>query len=992
MAAMGVKADPVNWSDGNENSIKYDIHDNEVVIEVGNEGALAAFFAATDNEAVAGQQAISGATSTKLKIKSMGGPDASAVTLSAFDIAALNVLSTYTEVDLSEVSVGLANMNGLSMSNLQYLILPEGNSGVDMWNTIGKSEFKTQNPNLKMAASVTNVENETLDYVDKSANSVPTTRTKNTKKLAIYSWKQNSTQEFVNKYRELANGIDKLDMAGLYGDQDLYYRNGNNANKVFQSNDLHYFDFTGATFDPITITSYTTKHTYGATYTNGISDSYSGATTKTYEEVTTNALYYLNRYNVMTCSLPTGNNDIPPQLFCTTNGWNYPLIKIEIPDNITSIGREAFYSTHLKNLVIPPTVTNVQDGAFGKCQYLENVEMTTGDGTEGTCGFGEFAFGYCYKLKNFTMREGVIDISTRMFEQCASLESFRIPSTCETVGMFAFSLCYELHSVTIPVGVRMIGYRAFNNSGLTDLYLLAKTPAELPLIYGIGDWNAVNSSQYAPSTFTPQNLIGNKTTPQQNNIQGKSSDAARAEYQEKLSSPTRYLGSNNCYTYLHYPDELKEFMDGIVYNDGTYDAPSPGYPSYIDLTGKTYISETYDFLDAEGKRWPAYNNLQYRINAGGVTGLSVYPWRQFALTYNMKEENIEYYSKKYDNTWYTICFPWNVTDDGMFETFNQKLEIVEFKGVEVIADEDEPNAYNLVLHFDDVSVTHYMDGNGVEYNREFVETWTRQIDGVDVSTNLYRYTNKNDESDVITFDKTNSVNNVRYYQIQNILVVAGHPYMLHPAAVEYQGEPTTCTISGVKRINATTNTELADLEKAGQVSRTATTGDATTSFTSPLGGGGTYTFHGYLGRDIEENGYKEDDDKSDIPQYSYFLAAPEGTKYPKYYREMANPATDKWTLYTAIITPDQNAIDNIEALNGAKVQNSANVAFGEWEQVEATAIEEIIADAQEKGQEVREVYMNVVYNINGQVVRTDGQIEGLPKGLYIVNGKKYMVK
>jgi hypothetical protein len=316
----------------------------------------------------------------------------------------------------------------------------------------------------------------------------------------------------------------------------------------------------------------------------------------------------------------------------------------------------------------------------------------------------------------------------------------------------------------------------------------------------------------------------------------------------------------------------------------------------------------------------------------------------------------------------------------------------------VIADNNDAYPYNLVLHFDEVAEAHYMDYVGYRYNRYDDGTYTITTP-VTATFPKYRYIRLDDNGNEVsgsdvTFNPNaavGSTDNNLYYQIENILAVAGHPYMIHPASVEHQGRASICTIAGVRRV-ATTNAELTYLEEKGKVTRKATTGDAQTEFTSPLGGGGTYTFHGYLGRDIEADGYKEDNDKSDIPQYSYFLAVPDGQKYPKYYREMANPATGKWTLYTAIVTPDQNAIDNIEALDGARVQNSANVAFGEWEQVEATAIEQIIAEAQERGEEVREIHMNVVYNINGQVVRTDGQIEGLPRGLYIVNGKKYMVK
>ena len=64
--------------------------------------------------------------------------------------------------------------------------------------------------------------------------------------------------------------------------------------------------------------------------------------------------------------------------------------------------------------------------------------------------------------------------------------------------------------------------------------------------------------------------------------------------------------------------------------------------------------------------------------------------------------------------------------------------------------------------------------------------------------------------------------------------------------------------------------------------------------------------------------------------------------------------------------------------------------FGDFEEVTTTDINEIVADAVKKGQKVEKV--NVIVNINGQVVRQGTDVKGLPRGLYIVNGKKYMVK
>ena len=102
-----------------------------------------------------------------------------------------------------------------------------------------------------------------------------------------------------------------------------------------------------------------------------------------------------------------------------------------------------------------------------------------------------------------------------------------------------------------------------------------------------------------------------------------------------------------------------------------------------------------------------------------------------------------------------------------------------------------------------------------------------------------------------------------------------------------------------------------------------------------------------------------------------------------------------WTQYTAIIEPNESAVNGIEAeLDGKTTSsNGMNMVFDEiflGQEVTPTAIEEIIEEAEEKGQKVE--YLKVVYSINGQIVREGTSLEGLPKGVYIVNGKKYFVR
>ena len=141
-----------------------------------------------------------------------------------------------------------------------------------------------------------------------------------------------------------------------------------------------------------------------------------------------------------------------------------------------------------------------------------------------------------------------------------------------------------------------------------------------------------------------------------------------------------------------------------------------------------------------------------------------------------------------------------------------------------------------------------------------------------------------------------------------------------------------------------------------------------------------------------------------IPKNAYFLGR-KGTDYPKYYREIAeNPAQGQastrqggaWNQFTAIIIPNDDAINGIEKKLGPGVAQNIkglNMVFDEGfaGEFDPTEIKEIVAEAEEKGQNVE--YMNIVYSINGEVVgRGSHSLSNLPQGMYIINGKKYLVK
>ncbi len=115
---------------------------------------------------------------------------------------------------------------------------------------------------------------------------------------------------------------------------------------------------------------------------------------------------------------------------------------------------EAVFGFKVEEVVIPNTVT-----AIGAC-----------------------AFSDCSKLKSVSIPSSVTSIGDDAFIGCSSLTSVTLPSNLKTIGEYAFSGC-SLSAVTIPTSVTKIGFGAFQIEDIkvstSDLTAFAKiTPVE----------------------------------------------------------------------------------------------------------------------------------------------------------------------------------------------------------------------------------------------------------------------------------------------------------------------------------------------------------------------------------------------------------------------------------------------------------------------------------------------------------------------------------
>ncbi len=635
--------------------------------------------------------------------------------------------------------------------------------------------------------------------------------------------------------------------------------------------------------------------------------------------------------------------------------------KVILPYGLTKVGHNMFQDSEVVDVVIPPTVQIIEDAAF------QNAK----------------------KMKHVTLPEGVEHIGNSAFSTCPLLESVHLPSTLLSIGNDAFRDCSEMSQLVIPKNVKTIGKAAFQNSGLKDIFVMSEDLDNIPNI-----WACDGTSDTNHGTFLGTEHLGTNSATEVMAVVKQCSDdynydARLAHFKETMSDEAAaqackdelkdiilqtlqyYDGRNGkgkIHTMvLHYPASMRSFYDA--------------YPDWIkngdDAARKaqSYLSDTYSVKDKAGNTWPvnqngtiapenmAYstrtNDLERRIEAGkdpatgqiSTTAASAYGWRQLPIHQGFAPQQV--LTLTVDDTWYTLCTPYDATDEELAIAFNEGFNIAEFDAARVM----------------------------------------KEVDGEEALVFFFTKVSKADKS----------------YREGRILARGGHPYMIHPNKGVAAGPgskrveaylPMTFLLpeedGGYDPAKNVVTQELMDARNATKaLGKPWTDADGESRqqviYDGEISTGQTFTFYG-----------KNDTKEEAIGAGNYFLGCGKDNGYdnsqyyPMYYKETfdgINGNGGKWTSYTAIIKPSEGADAWLKAnLNKESGAKSVDVEFDSHTVVNKTTdIQNVLDEAREQKQPVK--YLPVVYNINGQVVRTDSiNLGGLPTGLYIVNGKKYFVK
>ncbi len=136
-------------------------------------------------------------------------------------------------------------------------------------------------------------------------------------------------------------------------------------------------------------------------------------------------------------------------------------IKFEEMDGVYSnplknAGTLCIYDEPITELIIPPTISNIRNGAFCGCTSLQSVIIP-----EGVKTIPDAAFKGCEALERVGLPNSLESIGCFAFLGCHALASIVIPNGVTTIGESAFGGCKALPKITIPESVNYIGRAAF---------------------------------------------------------------------------------------------------------------------------------------------------------------------------------------------------------------------------------------------------------------------------------------------------------------------------------------------------------------------------------------------------------------------------------------------------------------------------------------------------------------------------------------------------
>ncbi len=144
--------------------------------------------------------------------------------------------------------------------------------------------------------------------------------------------------------------------------------------------------------------------------------------------------------------------NFPESTMAPWYGIRDEIIRISLPEGLTSIGYIAFYECkNITSVTIPNSVRKIGGYAFGHCEGMQILSLGSGIET-----IGEGAFSDCYAVTSLRLPSSLKTIGMKAFYRLESIPTVTIPANVISIGVSAFGYCKNLVSANIQARVTEI--------------------------------------------------------------------------------------------------------------------------------------------------------------------------------------------------------------------------------------------------------------------------------------------------------------------------------------------------------------------------------------------------------------------------------------------------------------------------------------------------------------------------------------------------------
>lgn len=673
---------------------------------------------------------------------------------------------------------------------------------------------------------------------------------------------------------------------------------------------------------------------------------------------------------------------------------NANLKTVTIPEGYDRLGDNAFKGQkNVETFNLPSSLKLIGESAFENCGALTSIMLN-----KGLENIGKRAF-VGTNLTDITFPSTLRIINDAAFADLR-IEDLKFNAGLKYIGNTAFGLnsAITLNTIQIPASVKYIGPFAFNFREYQDVFFLGADAPIMPI------GNSTYNNWENGTAFSAHTLMGNDGF--QPGMPGKmpTVDDMKDDTSSGYANRENYYNNGYYFAILHFPtgldkDQQAKYTDitrvykhrgdnvGSSYDVGQEkeDLTFGGFNAYktVDYGYEdTYLGSQYVWpsqsqwnrsyvVNSLGYNWDGKTEYRTTLSdedlkvlayAGYKLATDDHPstedgyytmddlqkiahmgTRQFVLTNadtkkdEKPEEEPVYPISMKGNNWWTICVPFNMTKAQVDKVFGPNTHVCRFSSVTRTDDGNGNKSITLRFQNDVYATKWTRNAETLAYNKESGSPANDDI--VIYSHEAYMiYPTKGSED-------ANGMYNIKDYKLET-------------------GSPLPTIIKA--NANETENADQTEYRFVGNYVTEVSTGTATNADA----GVATAAYETVT-----------------IPQYSYIYAKKKNdTAYKFWFFTGTQMAWSPNKCVVQATARDGGAQDysNFFGGNANNSKVSQVSLFGEDGTVTEIENVTIIAGEGENAQ--------IVYNLNGQVVSSNGNTDRLAKGVYIKGGKKFMVK